>query len=210
MAEPRVVAELGRPETPQETADRKAASSRAYRSSQTFRNLVAALLVTVAVVAVIIFAVPRGEVPAAAPVDAKVEADAASETFGRDLVVPEVPENWLLNSAKVDNIGVSAWTLIYAPPTGFVRVAQGFTTDEAWPSRLFDGATVAQEITINGIVWDEYRLPSATTERNISYAIATPAGDNIIVIYGTTQAETAAVVAESIADQIRALREAAS
>ena len=56
MAGPRIVAELGRPETPQETADRKAASSARYRSSKTFRNLVAALLITIAVVAVVYLA----------------------------------------------------------------------------------------------------------------------------------------------------------
>ena len=48
---PRIVAELGRPETPDETAARKAESSRVYRASQNTRNLVAALLVTLAVVA---------------------------------------------------------------------------------------------------------------------------------------------------------------
>ena len=48
---PRVVAELGRPETAAETAARKAESSRVYRSSQTTRNLIAALLVTIAMLA---------------------------------------------------------------------------------------------------------------------------------------------------------------
>lgn len=67
--QPPIVAELGRPETPDETAARKAASSKAYRGSQTVRNLVAALLVTVAVVAVIIFAVPRGEPVKAEEID---------------------------------------------------------------------------------------------------------------------------------------------
>ena len=56
-----IVAELGRPETSEETAARKAASSKAYRSSQTVRSLVAALIVTLAIVAVIVLAVPRGE-----------------------------------------------------------------------------------------------------------------------------------------------------
>jgi hypothetical protein len=42
MSAQRVVAELGRPETPEETAARKAESSRVYRSSQNFRNLIAA------------------------------------------------------------------------------------------------------------------------------------------------------------------------
>ena len=39
--EPAVVAELGRPETPQETADRKASASARHRSNQTAFNLVA-------------------------------------------------------------------------------------------------------------------------------------------------------------------------
>ena len=69
--QPPIIAELGRPETPDETAARKAASSKAYRSSQTVRNLVAALAVTLAVVAVIIFAVPRGEPVERAPLDVR-------------------------------------------------------------------------------------------------------------------------------------------
>ena len=64
---PRVVAELGRPETAQETADRKAEFSRTYRASQNTRNLIAALLVTLAVVVVIVFAVPRGSLPEREP-----------------------------------------------------------------------------------------------------------------------------------------------
>ena len=47
---PRIVAELGRPETPDETAARKAESSRVHRESQNTRNLVAALIVTIAIV----------------------------------------------------------------------------------------------------------------------------------------------------------------
>ena len=39
---PRIVAELGRPETPDETASRKAESSRVYRASQNTRNLIVA------------------------------------------------------------------------------------------------------------------------------------------------------------------------
>ena len=93
---PRVVAELGRPETPDETAARKAESSRVYRASQNTRNLVAALLVTLAVVAVIIFAVPRGAPPAAR---ARSTSPRSRETIeaaeGRTVIVPDVPEDWL-------------------------------------------------------------------------------------------------------------------
>ena len=42
--EPAIVAELGRPETPDETAERKAETSRKHRAGQTTFNLVVALI----------------------------------------------------------------------------------------------------------------------------------------------------------------------
>src|SRR5690606_41370440 len=90
----RIVAELGRPETPQETADRKAESSRIYRSSQSFRNLIAALIATVAVVAIIVFAVPRGEPTPRPAIDvAKIASDVES-TMDRPGVVPDGGHDW--------------------------------------------------------------------------------------------------------------------
>lgn len=85
---PRIVAELGRPETPAETADRKAAASRAHRQSKTFRNLVAALLVIMAVVAVVYFGVPRGSLPDPEEADVAAAAQSASEAIGHPLLVP--------------------------------------------------------------------------------------------------------------------------
>ncbi len=62
---PAVVAELGRPETPEETAERKAENSRNHRNRQTVNNLVLSLIATVAVVALIVLFVPRGQTPSA-------------------------------------------------------------------------------------------------------------------------------------------------
>ena len=42
---------------------------------------------------------------------------------------------------------------------------------------------------------------------NISYALATRAGGDTILIYGAMDADTAAVAAEGIADQVRRLQE---
>ena len=60
--EPRIAAHLGRPETPAEEAARKAENSKNYRQSQSFRNLIIALVASLAIVAVVYFIVPRGEV----------------------------------------------------------------------------------------------------------------------------------------------------
>lgn len=205
----RVVAELGRPETPDETAARKAESSRIYRSSQTFRNLIAALIATVAVVAIVIFGVPRGEPPAPAPIDVAAEAAAVEQSLGRTVLAPATPDGWRVNQATIEGDAVSAWTVVYVPgdDPGFLRVAQGFDADEAWPGELLSGTRAESTTTIGGVVWDEYRPRTPEAAGNTSYALSTVVGTDRILIYGNARPETAAVIAEALAPDILDLQE---
>ena len=209
----RIVAELGRPETPEETAARKAESSRVYRSSQTFRNLVAALVITLGIVAIVIFAVPRGEPPASEPIDVAAVAEEVSLTLdGSTVIVPVVPETWLVTSAAVAGDDPRTWTVPYVPAedAGFVRVSQGFSADATWPTRELSGADSAGTIVIDGVEWTEYDIPDPARAGNISAALSTTAGDDTILVYGATDADTLRVVAEGLADQIIAAREGIS
>ncbi|EXJ53058.1 DUF4245 family protein [Microbacterium sp. MRS-1] len=201
---PRIVAELGRPETPAETADRKAAASRAYRQSKTFRNLVAALLVTMAVVAVVYFGVPRGSLPDPEEADVAAAAQSASASIGHPLLVPVVPQNWRANSARLEG---SMWRVVYAPPSGYVRVAQGVDADAGWATKVLGGFAPSGSVTIDGIAWDEYTIPAAARTDTVSYAISTSAGSDTVLIYGATDAATAAVAASGVTDQILTMRE---
>lgn len=206
---PRVVAELGRPETPDETAARKAASSLAYRSSQTFRNLIVALVVTLAVVAVIVFAVPRGSFPEQESVDVAAAAEAARVELGRPVLAPATPEGWRANIAQFEK---GTWVVAFTPDVfaddaGFVRVAQGLRADAQWVSKTLGGYAATGSVTIDGVEWTEYDLPGSTPS-GISYALATEAGADTVLIYGPTTADDAAVVAAAVADDIRELREA--
>jgi hypothetical protein len=206
----RVVAELGRPETPEETAARKAASSQAYRSSKTFRNLLTALVVILAVVAVVIFGVPRGE-PADRPeIDVAAEAAALSDTLQRPVLTPVVPDDWRVNAASLEGASVEAWTVVYVPDEGrgFLRVAQGFDADEAWPVELLAGTRPDSTVTIDGIQWEEYRVTDPSRTGNVSYALSTEAGPDRLLVYGSASEEAAATVAEGLADGIRDLRAA--
>ena len=201
---PRIVAELGRPETPAETADRKAAASRAYRQSKTFRNLVAALLVIMAVVAVVYFGVPRGSLPDPEEADVAAAAQSAAAAIGHPLLVPVVPENWRANSARLEG---SMWRVVYAPPSGYVRVAQGVDADAGWATKVLGGFAPSGSVTIDGIAWDEYTIPAAARTDTVSYAISTTAGSDTVLIYGATDAATAAVAASGVTDQILTMRE---
>lgn len=206
---PRVVAELGRPETAEEAAARKAESSRAYRSSQTFRHLIAALLATLAVVAIVIFAVPRGDVVGVTAIDVPAEASAMAKAYHRTVLAPAVPSDWIVNSAKMEGDEVSAWTVVYVPDkdAGYLRFAQAFDPDPAWISRTLSGATSNGTVTVAGIEWKRYEIADASRAGNVSYALSTDAGTDQVLIYGTAGADTTAVVAAAAADQIRTLRE---
>jgi hypothetical protein len=210
---PRIVAELGRPETAQETADRKAESSRVYRSSQNVRNLIAALLATLAVVLVIVFAVPRGSAPEREPIDVAAVAESVAATEERTVISPDMSDGWIVNRAGIEGSGsVRAFTVVYAPAAederGFLRVAQGFDADEAWTARVLSGSAPQDTVAIDGITWDRYELDPDRTG-NISVAIATDAGSDTVLIYGAADEEALEETARSVTDQIDALREEA-
>lgn len=210
-AGPRIVAELGRPETPGETAARKAASSHAYRSSKTVRNLVAALLVTVAIVAVIVFAVPRGATPERPPIDVATVAESVSSSLERPVVVPAVPDTWRVNKAALDGSDVRAWEIVYAPETGYVNVVQGFDADEGWASRQLNGAAASDTVRIDGVDWSVYDIADRERSGNVAHALSTTAGTDTVLVYGggPIDADTVREAAAAVSPQIAALTEEA-
>ncbi|MET0734810.1 MAG: DUF4245 family protein [Microbacterium sp.] len=206
---PRIVAELGRPETPGETAARKAESSRIYRSSQNTRNLVAAIIVTLAVVVVIVFAVPRGEPAPRDSIDVATVAQSVQDAEARTVLVPEAPAAWRVNRAGIVGDDTRAWTVVYAPESGFITIAQGFDADPAWPARVLAGAAVDDTVTIDGVEWSRYSIPDPSRTGNVSAALSTQAGPDTILVYGFADAETLEQAAASVSEQVLALREEA-
>lgn len=219
---PRVVAELGRPETPEETAARKAASSAAYRQSRTFRNLIVALMVTLAVVLVVVVGVPRGEPADQGPIDPASIGMQAAQAHDRTIIVPEIPlawtidndgepidDAWRVNSAGVEGEGgAQAFKVVYVPDaTSFLTLAQGLDVSDAWARTMLRGTAPTDSVVIDGIEWDVYDIRDPASTGNLSYALGTQAGADHVLLYGTAGAQTTADLAELIADQVRVLRE---
>lgn len=215
--EPRIVAHLGRPETPEETAARKAENSRNYRRSQSFRNLVFALAVTVAVVAVIFWGVPRGELSQPDEIDVAAIAGQAESAHDHDLVVPAIPsawrtdnpmtDIWRANLARLDSGATARWSVVYAGDEGFLRMEQALDADDAWIDRALGGATPAGTLTAGGVEWDVYERSRAADNADVAYthALATTAGDDRVLIYGSASAEMAEDLAELVGPQVREL-----
>lgn len=206
-----IVAELGRPETPEETAARKAEFSKTYRASQNFRNLIAALLVTLAVVAVVIFGVPRGERTTETEIDVAAVAQDVESTMDRPVIVPELDGFWRVNAAELQSGATVVWNITMAPAAeeerGFIRIAQAFDDDSSWAPQILHGTAATDTTRIGGLEWDVYELRGDAAD-NVSHAIGTQAGDDYILLYGSQSSASTAELAESLVPQINDIAEA--
>lgn len=201
-----IVAELGRPETPDETAARKAQASRNYRSSQTFRGLIAALLVTLAVVFVIVLVVPRGESAGPRPVDLSSSARNAESALGRPVLVPAIPSNWRVNKAELIDGKPVVWDVTVAPEApdarGFAHIAQAFDADKAWAAVPLKGTASKTTLSIGGREWDVFELAGAAQSGNVTSGLGTQVGTDYVLIYGALTKTGTEELAAKISPQL--------
>lgn len=208
---PAVVAELGRPETPEETAARKAQNSANHRSRQTVNNLVYSLIATVALVVVIVLVVPRGNPTSSAPaVDYASVAQQAQGSEPDRLLVPELPSDWTSNSAELRTKtadGVDAWYIGLLTPKGqYIGVIQGFGANDSWVADQVDRTRISGTRELSGVKWDVYdNRSSGSSTGNVDYALATSAGKSSVVVFGTASDDEFTTVASALAGQLRQL-----
>ncbi|WP_431247795.1 DUF4245 domain-containing protein [Leifsonia xyli] len=208
---PAVVAELGRPETPEETAARKAQNSANHRNRQTINNLVYSLLATLALVAIIVLVVPRGNPTATKPpVDYATIAEQGQGSEPDALLVPKLPSSWRSNNAELRTKTadkVDSWYVGFVTPKQqFLGVTQGFAANDSWVSDQVAKSRITGTRVIDGITWDVYdNRASGSDNGNVEYALVTTAGRSTIILFGTADDTEFRTVASSLAGQIRSL-----
>ena len=204
--EPRIVAELGRPETREETAERLATGSRNYRSRKTLNNLVLSLLATLVTVLVIVLLVPRNDNSVVLDVDYQASAEQLQSAVDEPLLSPDLPGAWRANAAEYrteGSDGVSAWYIgLLTPQDQFIGLTQGFNANPTWLSQQVADAPVTQTLVIAGVTWDVYVNPATQDQGNFEYALVTAAGDSTYLLLGTAEpaefAELARISAPTI------------
>ncbi|WGD38319.1 DUF4245 domain-containing protein [Lysinibacter sp. HNR] len=204
---PRVVAELGRPETPEETAARKAENSRLYRERKTINNLVLSLLATLGVVVIIVLAVPRGNYTTERNIDFVEVAREAQPSVTQTLATPSLPTGWLSNAAELRHSSahnVTSWYVGWVTPEHeFVALSQGLDATPEWVADQLDKKNATGTETIGGVLWTVYdHRDSAADGGNVIYALTASDGKSDYVIFGTASPEETRILAESIAQHI--------
>lgn len=210
--QPPVVAELGRPETPEETAERKAESSRRYRSSKTFQNLVVALVASLALVLVMWLVVLRPDPPAAEPIDVAAASAEANVALQAEPVVPVVPDDWEANAAevRVGNDGVATWYVGYVTPRdessgkqGFISLTQAHDANATWLANLLRNAASTGTTTVAGVQWDVYDQRENEDAGNLEYAMSAEVDGEWYVIFGTATDADFTTFAETVSGEIQ-------
>lgn len=212
---PRVVAELGRPETAEERATRLAANSRDYRSRKTINNLVYSLLATVGAVIVLVLIVPRSDTPLNRTVDYSSVAQQVQQGVDEPLVSPDLPPGWTANAAEWrpgGSDGVSSWYIgLITPKNEFVGLTQAVDANPTWLADQLTQAPPGDAITIADVRWDVYRNPApAADQGNFASALVTRAGDSTYLLIGTAADDELTVLATALSAPITSNQAGAS
>lgn len=205
-----IVAELGRPETPEETAARVAANRAKRRANQTPLNLIGSIIASLAIVGFLI-AIGVGEPPERQLVDYQATAAELQAGGDFDVVAPVVPPSWSANRAGLSGSGgVTEWYVGFvtdpvATDAGFIALVQGFEGNPTWLSDLLrNPRSEGEPVTIGDIEWTLYDRRGATDLGNRAYALVTETEGSTIVLYGTAEESDFQLLATAIAAELAA------
>ena len=201
-----IVSELGRPETPEETAARKTAASSKRRANQTLVNLLLSLLASLAVVLVIVLVVVRPDSGALARVDYQQVARQAQSSVSVTLASPALPRGWSANAAQLDSKAadtVSSWYIgLITPSEQFIGLRQGIDANPTWVAKQLDNARATDSATVAGIHWTVYNQRTAKDPGNLAYAMMSVVAGSTFVLFGTASDTEFETLATSLADQL--------
>jgi len=198
-----IVANLGRPETPDERAARVAESRRKRRANQTVRNLVGSLIASFAIVAFLLLVVVRPD-PTPETIDYSAVAVEVSASLGTDVVTPVVPPSWSANRAELTGSGgVDEWIVGFiTDDDSFIALLQGFDANPTWLASALRSPGASDSVTIAGREWQRYDRRDDDDAGLREFALVTETDTSTIVLYGTAADAAFAVLATAVAAEL--------
>ncbi|GAB3803515.1 hypothetical protein GCM10028798_22540 [Humibacter antri] len=202
-----IVAELGRPETPGETARRKAQTSADHRRRQTVNNLIYSLLATLALVVVIVLMVPRPTPDAVKNVDYIKIAQQGAGTEPDPLITPKLPSDWKSNSAQLrqqTDDRVDEWYVgLITPSQQYIGMVQGFHANATWLAGQVANSNPVSSTTVDGVTWSIYdNRQSSRDVGDVQYALSATRGASTVVLYGTADTQEFTQLADAVSRQL--------
>ncbi|RPE76639.1 uncharacterized protein DUF4245 [Curtobacterium sp. PhB137] len=200
-----IVAELGRPETAEETWARKDAARTARRQHQTAFNLVIALIASLGIVLFLVAVVVRPNTTVDRTVDyQQIAADAHVGDI--TLAAPDLPSGFTSNRADFSDKtpdDVDVWTVGFVTPDKqYLSLQQGVDANGSWVSNQLDQRPSTGTRVIDGTKWTVYdRRAEGSDAGNHAYSLVSTFGTNTIVLSGTADDSSYRTVATAVTKQ---------
>lgn len=200
-----IVAELGRPETAEETWARKDAARRTRREHQTAFNLVLALIASLGIVLFLVLVVVRPDQTVDRTVDYQQIASQANVP-GVALAAPDLPKDYSANRADFQDKtsdGVKVWTVgLITPDKQYIGLQQGIDANASWVANQLDQKPSTGDRTIAGTKWTVYdRRAEGKDAGNHAYSLVGTFDRNTIVLSGTADDASFTTVAKAVSKQ---------
>ena len=219
-----VVAELGRPATPQEIADRKADSSRRHRENQTPINL-HVLENDITAYRKITEINPKNDRAWDALGNMYEAAGLHSEAisaFEQAITLAPRKEAYhfhlgialayqmhyekaiqaLQNSATISTgtDGIQIWYVGFiSPAQQFIGMSQGIAANRTWVANQLSGKAQTGSTLVGGVHWSIYDYRSDKDPGNLAYSMAAQIGNSDVVLFGTASTAEFHTLATAIA-----------
>ncbi|MDQ4137912.1 MAG: DUF4245 domain-containing protein [Actinomycetota bacterium] len=197
-AKPAVVAELGRPETPEEASIRRDEARRNRRARQTTFNLVVATIASLLLAAFFGILMSNPGSPGIDAVDYKAAAADAQPGIAEPLLAPELPDGWQANRAELEtgDDDVTVWRLgLLTPAGGFIGVKQGIDANPTWLAAQVENTDETGSASIGGLEWT---IREGDPDGNLARAMTATDGASTVVLYGTAEDDEFTALAEAL------------
>lgn len=200
-AKPAVVAELGRPETPEEASLRRDEARRNRRARQTTFNLIVATFASLLLAAFFGILMSNPGTPGIDAVDYAAAAEEAQAGMDERLAAPTLPDGWRANRAELQtgDDEVAVWRLGLITPGGeFIGVKQGIDANPSWLAAQVEKTDETGSASIAGLSWT---LREGDPEGNLARAMTATDEGSTFVLYGTAADEEFTQVAQALGEE---------
>lgn len=177
------------------------------RAKQTVRNLLWAILATVAAVALVVLAVPRDDSSRLNAIDSVEVSNAAREDSGLPVIVLEsLPEGWYATSARWTSASSKGEADIFfglvGPNNQYIGITQVFEFEDSWFEEETQGLEKTGEYDFGNYNWSVLEAAGSVNIDQVDPMWGLFLNRDVVLITGSAESGSIAEFAEQIDQQL--------
>jgi hypothetical protein len=177
------------------------------RAKQTVRNLLWAILATVAAVALVVLAVPRDDTSRLTPVDSVEVSNAARADSGLPVIVlDDLPQGWYATQARWSSASSKGEADIFiglvGPNNQYIGISQVFEFEDAWFEEETQGLEKTAEYDFGNYSWSVLEASGSVNIDQVDPMWGLFLNRDVVLITGSADSSSIEALAKQIDEQL--------